>query len=113
MSDKNIINDSPEYNLESFRELVNGLDDMELLDAAEDLMTDLATINNLKQRVEMLEKDLHVGKRAAFYFFAMELDKEAVAMATQTVKGRKRVLNEKAKRLEEAKAEAETKDSAE
>jgi len=88
----------PRNYLGDFTELVNKQTDSEMLEAAESLMNDLAAISNMKQKIELLEKDLHKGNKAAFYFFAMELDDDQVTLAAQTVKGRVRTLAEKAKR---------------
>ncbi len=94
------------YSLNKFTEIVYKMTDPELLEAAEGLMNDLAMINNMKQKIEMMEETLHAGKRAAFYFFTLNLDSDEIAMATQTVRGRKRVLAEKAAR-EDKKTEPE------
>ncbi len=90
------------HSYHKFADLVNEINDLEVLDAAEDLMNDLAAINNMKQKIDMMEKKLHEGKRAVFYFFTLSLDPEEVALAAQTVKGRKRVITEKLKKAEAA-----------
>lgn len=89
-----------------FAEMINEVNDLEMLNVAESLMNDMATINNMRQKIEMLEEKLHEGDRAAFYFFTLSLSPDEIAAATSTVKGRKRVVTEKQERAAKAKAEA-------
>jgi hypothetical protein len=111
-SDPNV-QDPNSYN--KFAELVNSISDLEVLDAAEGLMNDLATMNNMRQRLEMMEEELHAGKRAVFYFFTLNLSEDEISGAAQTVKGRKRMVTEKIKKAEAEKAaeEAEEKNASE
>ena len=89
--------------LSEFRELVNEISDPELLNVAESLLDDMVKIQIMKERIEMLEETLSKGDRAAFWFFAMGLDKEQVDLARNTVLGRRSYLLEKNKKLREAK----------
>jgi hypothetical protein len=110
-SDPNVQNPNS-YN--EFAKLVNEITDLEVLDAAEGLMNDLATMNNMRQRLEMMEKELHAGKRAVFYFFTLSLSEDEISGAAQTVKGRKRMVTEKLKKAAELAAkEAEENEVAE
>jgi hypothetical protein len=81
--------------LNEFREMINDINDEHLLEVAEGLLKDIITIENMKERIEMLEDGLHKGDRAAFWFFAMGLDREEVDVATNTVIGRRRFLKDK------------------
>ena len=98
--------------LSDFQDLVNDIRDEELLTVAEGLLRDMVEIQNNKERNEMLEEGLHKGDRAAFWFFAMGLDREQVDLATNTVIGRRRFLVNKeelkkaAEKLEEDAEEA-------
>lgn len=81
--------------LKEFQELINEIDDTKLLSVAEDLLTDIVDIENMKERIEMLEDGLCKGDRVAFWFTAINLDRECVDLATNTVKGRRRVVMDK------------------
>jgi hypothetical protein len=80
--------------LSEFQDLVNDIKDDELLDVAEGLLKDMILIQDMKERIEKLEEGLSEGRRAAFWFFAMSLDREQIDLATNTVIGRKRVLKD-------------------
>lgn len=84
--------------LSEFQELVNDIKDQDLLEVAEGLLRDMVEIQDMKERIERLEEGLSEGKRAAFWFFAMGLDREQIDLATNTVIGRKRVLMEQDKK---------------
>ena len=85
--------------LSEFQELVNDLKDEQLLDVAESLLKDMVEIQNMKEKIDMLEETLTKGDRAAFWWFAMGLDRDQVDLATNTVMGRKRFLKDQADRL--------------
>lgn len=84
--------------LSEFQELVNDIKDENLLSVAESLLKDMVEIQNMKERIETLEDGLSKGERAAFWWFAMGLDKEQVDLAANTVIGRKRFLHDQAER---------------
>ncbi len=98
--------------LTEFQEMVNEIEDEELLEVAEGLLRDLVEIQNMREKIEMLEATLSKGKRASFWFFAMGLDQEQVSLATDTVIGRKRLFKDRAekKKIKEEieKAEQQT-----
>jgi len=74
--------------LNEFRDLIMDINDEELLDVAESLLKDMIQIQDMKERVETLEEGLSKGNRAAFWFFAMGLDREQIDPApgsTQTI----------------------------
>lgn len=85
--------------LSEFQELVNSIKDEQLLEVAESLLKDMVDIQNMRERIEMLEETLSQGDRAAFWWFTVGLDKEQVDLATNTVLGRKRFLKDQADRL--------------
>jgi hypothetical protein len=101
--------------LNEFQELINDITDTELLSVAEGLLKDMIEIQNSKEKIEMLEDGLSAGDRAAFWFFAMGLNREQVDLATNTVIGRRRFLLDKEKLEQQAKeiekAENETDES--
>lgn len=84
--------------LEKIREKINKIDDLELLEVAKELLSEMSEIYNLKQQIELREEKLTEGKKAAFYFYAASLDAEELAHATNTATGRLRFLREKAER---------------
>jgi hypothetical protein len=79
-------------NLTEFKDLVNDITDPELLNVAEGLLRDMVEMENMRERIEMLEDGLSKGDRAAFWFFAMGLDMEQIDLATNTVIGRRRYI---------------------
>ena len=95
--------------LNDFKDLVSDIEDDELLAAAEGLLRDIIEIENMKERIQTLEGGLSKGDRAAFWFFAMGLDRDEIDMATNTVLGRKRILQdrEERRRLQEQSEEPE------
>ena len=94
--------------LGEFQELVNDIKDPELLDVAESLLRDMIEIQNMRERIEMLDEGLSKGDRAAFWFFAIGLDKEQVGLATNTVIGRKRfLLDQEQRRKDREESEKE------
>jgi hypothetical protein len=84
--------------LSDFQDLVNSIRDEDLLVVAEGLLKDIIEIQDMKERIEKLEDGLSEGKRAAFWFFAMGLDREQIDLATNAVIGRKRILVDQAKK---------------
>lgn len=88
--------------LKEFQDLINDLDDEELLNAAQSVLQDLVEIENMREKMEMLEAGLTKGNKAAFWFFAMGLDREQVDLASNTVIGRKRFLQDMAERAKMA-----------
>jgi hypothetical protein len=92
--------------LTEFQDLINDIKDEELLSVAEGLLRDMIAIQNMKEQIEKLEEGLSEGKRAAFWFFAMGLDREQVDLATNTVIGKRRAIRDQQER-----AKAKTKES--
>lgn len=89
-------------NLEKMRERINNLKDLEMLEIARDLLTEMADIQRLKEQIELREEGLVQGKRAAFYYFAQGLNPEELSHAANTANGRLRFLREKKEREEAA-----------
>lgn len=89
--------------LKDFKDLVNEIDDPKLLDAADGLLKDLAMIQNLKEKIEMIENTLTEGDRATFWYFATSLKPEQVSAAANTVTGRRRIIDESVSREIEKK----------
>lgn len=84
--------------LSEFQELINDIKDEKMLDIAEGLLRDMVEIQNMKERIEKLEDSLSVGERGVFWWFAMNLDREQVDLATNAVIGKKRFLHDQAER---------------
>lgn len=84
--------------LQDFQDLVNDLKDEELLVAAETLLREMGEIQNMQEKIEVLEEGLSHGNKAAFWFFAMGLDREQIDLATNTVIGRRRFLQDQLER---------------
>ena len=86
--------------LNQMRERLSKIDDVELLEVAKELLSEMSEIYNLKQQIEMREDKLSEGKRAVFYFFAAGLEPEELSHATNTAIGRIRFLKEMKERKE-------------
>lgn len=95
--------------LDKFREIVNDISDEKMLEVAEGMLKDMVAIENMKQKIEMLEDGLHKNGRAAFWFFAMGLNEEEIDLAAGIVVGRKRFIKEKADRAQMSKDVADGK----
>lgn len=80
--------------MQEFKDMINSIDDLELLSSAEALLKDMCEIQNLKEKIQMLEDGLSKGKKAAFWLFAMDLDKEQIDFATAAVIGRRRFISD-------------------
>lgn len=93
--------------LEKMRDRLNSITDPELLDVAKEVLLEMAELVNLRQQLEMREARLTEGKRAGFYFFALDLSSEELAHAASTAGGRVRFLKEKKERESYGKAEPE------
>lgn len=84
--------------LSEFQDLVNDIKDEELLAVAEGLLRDIIAIQDMKEKIEKLEESLSEGNRAAFWFFAMGLDREQIGLATDAVIGRRRLIKDQQER---------------
>ena len=74
--------------LEDFREMINGIDDIDLLEEGLSMLRDMIEINEMKERLSQLESELTSGQRAIFYFFTEGLDKDEVPFAAERISGR-------------------------
>lgn len=92
--------------LSEFQDLVNDIKDEDLLDVAEGLLRDMVAIQDMREKIEMLEESLSQGKRAAFWFFAMGLDREQIDLATNTVIGKRRSLKDQLHKAQKQKEES-------
>lgn len=100
--------------LSEFQDLVNDIKDEELLNVAEGLLRDMIAIQDMKEKIEKLEESLSEGKRAAFWFFAMGLDREQIDLATNAIIGKRRSLKDQAERThkDDSKKVSESKEEA-
>ena len=94
--------------LDDFREMIDGVDDLVLLDSGQVLLREMLEINSLKEKLATLESGLTEGGKAVFYFFAAELNEDELVFATERVSGRITRIN-RAKDIEEAKKNKENK----
>ncbi len=99
--------------IQEFKDMINGIDDEELLDAAQQVLDDMCEIANLKEKVDMLQKNIMEGKRSVFWFFADALDSDEVSMAAETVIGRRRVMHDRAEKIRKKKEQEELEKSSE
>lgn len=96
--------------LSEFQDLVNDIKDEELLNVAEGMLRDMIEIQDMKEKIERLEEGLSEGKRAAFWFFAMSLDREQIDLATNTIIGKRRAIKDTQDRNKATKEEKTPKD---
>ena len=93
--------------LYDFKNWINELDDLELLDAGSVLFRDMIEIQNMKERIELMEDELYDDKKAAFAAFTLGLSGEQITLAAGTVKGRAVFLRRKAADLAAKNAASE------
>lgn len=95
--------------LDDFKDLVNDISDDMLLNVAEGLLKDMILIHDMKEKIDKLEDGLSDGDRAAFWFFAMGLDRDQIDLATNMVIGKRRSIKDNEERTDRKKKEASTK----
>ena len=74
--------------LEEFRNMIDGVDDKELLQAGLTLVREMIELNALKEKIREIEANLTAGQKAIFYFFAEELDEDELVFAAERISGR-------------------------
>jgi hypothetical protein len=84
--------------LSDFKDLVNDISDIEILETGQGLLRDMMKIAALKEELSELESGLTEGGRAMFYFFAMSLGDEEIPYMTEKIVGRVNRLSLKEKR---------------
>ena len=89
--------------LEDFREMINGIDDIGLLEEGLSMLRDMIEINEMKERLSQLESKLTSGQRAIFYFFTEGLDKDEVPFAAERISGRIKRLDRELQKVEREK----------
>lgn len=98
--------------LDKMRDRINNLKDIEMVEIAQELLSEMAEIQRLKEQIELRESKLIEGKRAAFYFFAQGMNPEELAHAAGTANGRLRFLKERAEK-EKSQSESDSEESSE
>ena len=78
--------------LEDFKEMIRGIDDVETLNSAYLVVSEVLRINEMKQKISMLEDNLTTDGKAMFYYFAMGLDQEEVPFVAENINGKIRRL---------------------
>jgi hypothetical protein len=81
-------------NLNKFAEVVNTTSDVKILEAGQQLLSDMVLISQMKEKIAQIEEGLCGGDRAVFYFFVMGLSDDEVIHASATLKGRIRHITE-------------------
>ena len=76
--------------------MINGIDDMDLLEEGLSMLRDMIEINEMKEKLAKLESGLTSGQRAIFYFFTEGLDKDEVPFAAERISGRIKRLDRRA-----------------
>ena len=82
--------------LSEFRKIIDNISSLDELEAAQGLLRDIMSINNMREKIDKLECDLSNGERAMFYFFASKLDSDEVVFAAEKVSGKMNRLRDKA-----------------
>lgn len=96
-----------EFNrFESFRQVIDTTDDIEMMKSCQGLLRDLIAINDMQENLERMKNSLYDDKRRAFYsFFVDDLPPIEVATLADKVTGRVKVLERRAEK-EDKKEEA-------
>tara|TARA_Y100000034_G_scaffold136644_1_gene214373 strand:- start:2695 stop:2985 length:291 start_codon:yes stop_codon:yes gene_type:complete len=81
--------------VKDFIDTIKNVDDLDKLNAAQELLDSIMEINALKNRIKELESELTIGGRAMFYFFTLNLDEQEIVFASEKVQGRMKVLKKK------------------
>jgi hypothetical protein len=90
--------------LKEFKDMVDGISDIETLESAYSVLSDVLSIMEMKEKIKTKEDSLADGGKAMFYFFAMGLDDEEVPFIAEKISGKIRRLS---KKIEECGAEGE------
>jgi hypothetical protein len=93
--------------LDDFREMINGIDDLTLLESGQTLLREMMEVNSIRKRLTELECGLTEGGKAIFYFFASELDEDELVFAAERVSGRVTRVG-RARDIEESKKKKES-----
>lgn len=95
-----------EFNrFESFRQVIDTTNDLDMMKACQGLLRDLITINDMQENLDKLKKSLYDEQKRAFYsFFVEDLPPIEVATLADKVTGRVKVLERKAEKEAEKKA---------
>ena len=93
--------------LSEFKELISDIENIESLDSAYSVVSDVLKISSMKQEIAKLEGGLTDGGKAMFYYFAMGLDEEELPYAAEKISGKLKRLrrNAEEKKAKEAKEE--------
>jgi trimethylamine:corrinoid methyltransferase-like protein len=81
--------------LEDFKDMIRGIDDIDSLNSAYLVVSEVLRINEMRQKIDMIEDNLTSDGRAMFYYFAMGLDSEEVPFVAENINGKIRRLMKK------------------
>jgi len=98
--------------LSRIREIVDSSEDIAMLEPCLALVKDMIEIDNLNHQIKMLTKQisekekniLDDERRMAYYLHLLKLSSEEVSAVGDRVKGRMRVIEERAKKLKTSEA---------
>lgn len=89
---------------ESFRQVIDTTDDLEMMKVCQGLLRDLIAINDMQENLDKMKSALYEEQKRAFYsFFVEDLPPVEVAALADKVTGRVKVLERKAEREAEKK----------
>jgi hypothetical protein len=99
--------------LDEFRTMIDNTDDPKVLESGQELLRDMITLVEVRQKVKEIEEGLTDGGKAIFYFFAEELDEDEIVFAAERISGRIKRLDRAAAKKAQAEEKAEHKDKEE
>tara|TARA_B100000131_G_C18093577_1_gene603106 strand:- start:599 stop:880 length:282 start_codon:yes stop_codon:yes gene_type:complete len=81
--------------LNEFKNMIDEISDIETLESAYSVLSDVLSIIEMKEMIRLKEESLTDGGKAMFYFFAMGLSSEEVPFITEKINGKIRRLSSK------------------
>jgi hypothetical protein len=90
--------------LNQFCDTVSDIEDVEVLNAAKQILADLVEMAKIRERLAYLEEHLSDGHKGVFYFFTLGLTDDEITLASNNVNGRLRHLSEMAERAKQREA---------
>jgi hypothetical protein len=79
--------------LKEFKNMIDDISDIETLESAYSVLSDVLSIMEMKEKIKIKEEALADGGKAMFYFFAMGLSGEEVPFVAEKINGRIRRLS--------------------
>ena len=79
--------------LKEFKNMIDDITDIETLESAYSVLSDVLSIMEMKEKIRVKEESLADGGKVMFYFFAMGLSGEEVPSVAEKINGRIRRLS--------------------